>query len=391
MPTIGLCMIVKNEAKLIRRCLDSVRPLIDYVCISDTGSTDETKPIIRAWLAEFNVPGVVRDHKWHDFATNRNLALQSLQSASKVDYAFMIDADDRLEIPKDLDIHASKAALDKDYFLVDVRHGSVLHQRPQIFRNAYPKTRWVGVVHEYLEVPPEFTRAYAKGLTIVASIEGSRNADPLKFQKDAEILEKALKTEKTEYLQKRYTFYLAQSYRDAESPEKARIVYRKRMEMGGWEEEIYVSALESIRCCIKIGGITEFDPAYACFEIAKKAVPSRSEAHWAMAFFCRALGKNREAAAIANEGLGIPMPGGGLFIEPWIYGYGLRDEFSINAYWAGAYTDSLDSCLQLLTSGKLPQDQVARIAKNAGAAFEKLRQAPTAKAAPPLAALVYSD
>ena len=386
MPTIGLCMIVKNEAKLIRRCLDSVRPLIDYVCISDTGSTDETKPIIRAWLAEHQIPGNIFDHPWRDFATNRNLALQELRRERSVDYAFMIDADDQLEISPLFDLTAFKAGMNKDVYDVMVRHGSVVHGRPQIFRNNYPKSRWVGVLHEYLDVAQPFTRETANGLAVLASIEGSRNADPLKFQKDAEILEKALKTEKNDYLRNRYTFYLAQSYRDSESPEKARISYRERMEMGGWNEEVYVSALEAIRCCIKIGGITEFDVAQACFETAKKTLPTRAEAHWAIAFFCRALGKNKEGATIADQGLGISMPAGGLFIEPWIYNYGLRDEFSINAYWAGHYVECLDSCLQLLTKMAVPPDQIARVAANAGAAFEKLRARLTSNTS-----LVFSD
>ncbi len=45
MPTIGLCMIVKNEAHVITRCLDSVCPLVDHVLIEDTGSTDATRAI----------------------------------------------------------------------------------------------------------------------------------------------------------------------------------------------------------------------------------------------------------------------------------------------------------------------------------------------------------
>ena len=40
MPT-SLClnMIVKNEAHVIRRCLDSVRPFVSHWVIVDTGST----------------------------------------------------------------------------------------------------------------------------------------------------------------------------------------------------------------------------------------------------------------------------------------------------------------------------------------------------------------
>ena len=41
---ISLCMIVKNEAAILSRCLDSVCDLMDEIIIVDTGSTDDTKP-----------------------------------------------------------------------------------------------------------------------------------------------------------------------------------------------------------------------------------------------------------------------------------------------------------------------------------------------------------
>ena len=42
MITISLCMIVKNEERVLKRCLDSVRDLVDEIIIVDTGSTDAT-------------------------------------------------------------------------------------------------------------------------------------------------------------------------------------------------------------------------------------------------------------------------------------------------------------------------------------------------------------
>ena len=45
MITISLCMIVKNEERVLKRCLDSVRDLVDEIIIVDTGSTDATKRI----------------------------------------------------------------------------------------------------------------------------------------------------------------------------------------------------------------------------------------------------------------------------------------------------------------------------------------------------------
>jgi glycosyltransferase involved in cell wall biosynthesis len=37
MITISLCMIVKNEERVLKRCLDSVRDLVDEIIIVDTG------------------------------------------------------------------------------------------------------------------------------------------------------------------------------------------------------------------------------------------------------------------------------------------------------------------------------------------------------------------
>ena len=48
--TVGLVMIVKNEAKIIVRCLKSARPVTDYVLVVDTGSSDGTPEIIEAYV-----------------------------------------------------------------------------------------------------------------------------------------------------------------------------------------------------------------------------------------------------------------------------------------------------------------------------------------------------
>jgi len=70
-------MIVKDEAHVIRRCLESVRPLIDYALIVDTGSTDATQLIVKDYFAATNLPGAVVAEPWPDFAYNRSLRWQS--------------------------------------------------------------------------------------------------------------------------------------------------------------------------------------------------------------------------------------------------------------------------------------------------------------------------
>ena len=63
-PTICLNMIVKNEAKIIKRLLNSVLPIIDTYWISDTGSTDNTFEIIQNFFTERNITGKIINHKF---------------------------------------------------------------------------------------------------------------------------------------------------------------------------------------------------------------------------------------------------------------------------------------------------------------------------------------
>jgi hypothetical protein len=70
---ICLSMIVKDEAPVIARCLASVRPIIDYWIIVDTGSTDGTPAIVRKVLGD--LPGELYERPWLDFVHNRSEAL----------------------------------------------------------------------------------------------------------------------------------------------------------------------------------------------------------------------------------------------------------------------------------------------------------------------------
>ena len=67
--TLGLCMIVKNEEKVLARCLESVKGVFDHIAIADTGSTDKTKEIARKYADVF------AEYRWQDdFAAARNLS-----------------------------------------------------------------------------------------------------------------------------------------------------------------------------------------------------------------------------------------------------------------------------------------------------------------------------
>ena len=58
MTTVALCMIVKDEELVIRRALESVKHLVDYICVCDTGSSDDTKNVIERFLEEEKIEEV---------------------------------------------------------------------------------------------------------------------------------------------------------------------------------------------------------------------------------------------------------------------------------------------------------------------------------------------
>lgn len=87
-PLISLCMIVKNEADNLARCLRSARGAADEIIIVDTGSTDATRSIARSFGAR------IIDYPWNgDFAAARNAGLALAQGT----WILVLDADEELE------------------------------------------------------------------------------------------------------------------------------------------------------------------------------------------------------------------------------------------------------------------------------------------------------
>lgn len=60
MISISLCMIVKDEEKVLARCLDSVKDAVDEIIIVDTGSRDGTKEVAGGYT------GYIYDFPWQD-------------------------------------------------------------------------------------------------------------------------------------------------------------------------------------------------------------------------------------------------------------------------------------------------------------------------------------
>jgi glycosyltransferase involved in cell wall biosynthesis len=380
MASIGLCMIVKNEAHIIRRCLDSVLPLLDYVLIVDTGSDDGTQQVIRDFLHEKSLPGEVIDEPWRDFAFNRSFALQKLRERQDIGYGLMIDADEVLVYEAYFNAEHFKRGLIFDIYDVQTCYGNIVYMRPQIFSNRLD-FYYKGVLHEYLEIGHISSRGTAKGFFNRPVQDSARSQNPKKFQDDASVLENILRTEDDPFLISRYTFYLAQSYLDCGDKEQALQVYLRRSGQGYWDQEVYVSLLNAARIKEQLAyAEAEVIQAYLA---AYETLPTRLEALHDTIRHCRLRGKHQQAYILANYAVNQPRPKDGLFLEPWIYDYGLLDEFSIVAYWAGHYRESFNACLKLLKECKVPAQYRQRIRENAQFAIDKLKQPNLAKLLPP--------
>ena len=64
MNTLCLNMIVKNEIKIIKRCLDSISDYLDYWVICDTGSTDGTQKFIKNYFKEKKIKEELHQVEW---------------------------------------------------------------------------------------------------------------------------------------------------------------------------------------------------------------------------------------------------------------------------------------------------------------------------------------
>lgn len=132
---VSLCMIVKDEEKVLKRCLESVLGIVDEIIIVDTGSKDKTIEIAKSFTDK------VFNFKWEDdFSAARNFAA----SKANGDWILVLDADEYVDRENlivginEIKEHASKY----DVYAVNIinfagRKGENIaqHKHARIYRN----------------------------------------------------------------------------------------------------------------------------------------------------------------------------------------------------------------------------------------------------------------
>lgn len=353
MPT-SLClnMIVKNEAHVIRRCLDSVRGVISHWVIVDTGSSDGTQDVIREHFAE--VPGVLHEREWRDFGTNRSEALALARG--KAAYVFVMDADHVLNVPAGYRFETLTA----DAYYVTHRYAGVDYGLPVLLADRIP-WRYEGVLHEYVtaDVPHTIASLPPPAPWIDVHHEGARSRDPQTYLKDVAVLESALAREPANA---RYAFYYAQSLKDAGLLDRALAAFRHRATMGGWDEEAWHARYQAALLTERLSHpAAEIERAYL---EAFNARPSRAEPLVQLARWHRVRSEWGLALLFARAAASTPRPGDHLFVEEAAYAWKADDELSIAAWHAGARDEGRRAVERLLAGGRFPSSERDRIVAN---------------------------
>jgi tetratricopeptide (TPR) repeat protein len=337
MTSVCLCMIVRDEESTIERCLESCRDLIDYWVICDTGSVDATPAVIERALV--GVPGELHYQEWRDFGHNRTRLMEL--ACGKADYLLLLDADWTIEAAPGVFEN-----LTADSYMV-VHGGPTEYVTKRVVSGAIA-WRYEGVAHEYITSPDDRTCERLDGLVIhVKSVGAPRTG---RWHRDKELLSKALERDVNDC---RSAFYLAQTHRDLGETRQAIAMYERRAAMGGWDEEVYWSLHQAGVLRAELG---DWSAAMASLVAAFDFRPTRLESLYELSSRLRIRGKNEAAYRFAMRGLNRSAPPDLLFVQPWVYRWGVLFEFSITACLTGRTARALKACNQLLSMADLPDE-----------------------------------
>lgn len=248
---ISLCLIVKNESQKIQRALDSIQQYVDEICITDTGSTDDTVSVLKALpyadkiKISYHTPethpktffedGAIRSFAW---ARNFNF------SQATGDWILWMDADDIIRGGENINMlieladqqHIVGFFLPYEYLLDKNGRALETHPKLQLSRNTR-NLEWKGNVHEDLVSNIANTRFSKTEAVMRSHVMGNAN-DQEKSLRNLRIIMEDLK-EQGDNPDPRTLFYGARAFLVMRDAEAAIPLLEKYITLSGWNEELY--------------------------------------------------------------------------------------------------------------------------------------------------------
>ena len=282
MPTIGLSMIIKNEAHTLRPCLESVRGLVTQIVIADTGSTDDSASIAREFGATV-IPFPWEDH----FADARNAALAPMTT----DWVLVLDADEELDRDTQRNIPALLQATDVGGYVTPIRN-----YMPNRFNRGWDR---IGVRNDY-----QHPRAKdAPSFIAHENVRLLRRHPGIYFTgRIHELVEPQIRSLGLKLLPAKFFIHHFGQLVDHEARQRKRIFYRELLRKKTEEHPEDFAAWTQL-------GLHEFecfnqpDEALRCFDRALALQPEAPEAWLFRAMVYLHLGRFQEALDAADRDL----------------------------------------------------------------------------------------
>jgi glycosyltransferase involved in cell wall biosynthesis len=325
-----VALIVKNEERVLGRCLESLRGAVDEIVIVDTGSEDGTKRIAERYTYK------IYDFAWRDnFAAARQFAFDHVTS----DWVAWFDADDvvlQADRIKPL-LAATPPQVCGYYWRYICGWDPTGKPNFEFWRERCVRNdgtfRWVGRVHEVL-VPQRPCVQLQNHDVVVEHHPEATSGEP---GRNLRILEDEYAANGG-HLEPRMLFYLGREFADAGKTERAIEVLQQYLQIGEWDEERYRAQVQ----------VAQLYRAQAQYRLALdanlqalKILPEWPDAYFGLAQTYYFLQDWPKVKHWCNIGLRMHIPQGILFTNPRDYDFNWIIYYTNALYHTGELEEAL--------------------------------------------------
>ena len=340
-------MIAKNESKVIERCINSVKHLIDYaVIVIDDNTYDTTEAVSILTLGKTCTVNVIKS-KFEGFASQRNKYLEAVKG--KADYCIVLDADEVL-----IDYGFDKSQLTLDGYNVGYV-GDTDYYYPVIFKVSKP-WQYEYVTHEIPVCKSDCITGVIENLKINHLHDGGARHE--KYERDIRLITAELEKDP---LNTRYLFYLAQSYYDTANYKNAFETYVRRAKLGGWKQEVYFSWYRAGLCQVNLGH-PEASVKYFC--AAQIEDFKRHESYYELGKYYNSKNQYSDAFEQLAVAKTLPYPKEPLFFYRPVFEYLVDIELAVTMYWLEMYKEAYDINQKLIDTVRMPESIFRQVVKN---------------------------